>query len=176
MRFQVSYTRFTQNGIKRDYMNRSQDHQIDLQDYVWRYFEFHANQRILLFRFYIAIFVFFGSAIGFSFIRFYNPGKLAEITVIVSSLTFIILTLIFQLLDRRNCQLIEYSKNALRDIELFHNFTPDSSRIFTKENLDANDKRSRISHKKCFSLIYSLAYVESMLAFFAAIFCYFHYS
>lgn len=137
---------------------------INLQDHAWRYFELHANQRISLFRFYIAILVFYSSAVGFLFVRFYHPGRLAEIAVIVSSFTLAILTGIFQLLDRRNCQLIEYGEKALQDLESSFIHDKETIKIFTLEDKNFKSKKSKCSHKTCFTCLYVLAYAACLIA------------
>jgi len=148
----------------------------NLQDHAWRYFEFHATQRIILFRFYIAILVFYSTAIGYLFVRFYEPGDLSEIAVIVSSSTLIILTIIFQLLDRRNVQLTKYAENALIDIEESFNRGPKTIKIFILEHQDVKNKKSKIGHGCCFTIIYCIAYIAAVIAIISAVISIFYFS
>lgn len=155
--------------------SNSQDQNNSMSDHAWKYFEFHANQRIVLLRFYIAILVFYSGAVGFLFIRFYQPGPLAEIAVIFLSIAFIILTIMFQLLDARNCQLFGYAKKALMSIE--SNFSPQNKalKIFTLEKVECDNGQSKTTHKMCFTAIYWLAYGTCIVAILVSIVscCYF---
>ncbi len=133
-------------------------------DHLWKYFEIHANQRISLFRFYIAFFVFFITASGYLLIRFTFLGIFSEISAMALSLTFILITIIFQLLDNRNRQLIHYAEEGLENMEdqLFNN----KDKCFKKEK---EDKNSRIHHTTCFSIIYIFSYVFSFVLLLSSI-------
>lgn len=138
--------------------------QLFWQEHAWKYFEIHANQRIVLFRYYIGIFIFFISAIGFLFIRFYQDGILSEISAFAASIIFIIITCIFRLLDLRNRELIHFGEDALREIESNLN-SPITNKIFIKEKL----KSTCTNHTKCFSALYNTAYIIASLVIVASI-------
>jgi len=144
-----------------------------LINHATKYFEIHANQRITLFRFYIAFYTFFLAGSGFLAVRFAMPGIFAEVSGILISVFFIIITVVFHLLDRRNRQLIHYGEDALREIEnkyLINNSDLSKVKVFTRERLDIYDKKSYISHTACFRTIYILAYVSAGILFVTALY------
>ena len=137
---------------------------INCFEHLWKYFEIHANQRISLFRFYIAFFSFFIAAAGALLLRFSFPGPFAEISAILVSIVFFIISLNFHLLDRRNRQLIHYAEDGLRSLEskCIDDDECNLVRVFTKEK-EEQDRRAR--HTSCFRSIYISAYSISGLLF-----------
>lgn len=125
--------------------------------HLWEYFELHANQRINLFRFYTLIVGLFITSSGFVLIRI--PGSkdaLDEVMVIVLSIVFINLTVVFQLLDRRNRQLIHYSEKKIMEFE--RKYLDDVSRIFSIESNEKISGMSYVGHSACFRWIFCVGY------------------
>ena len=145
------------------------DNKQDLE-HCWEYFKFHGKQRISLFRFYIAIFTFFLASSGFLALRFCEPEIFAELSSILISIVFVIVTVIFHLLDRRNRQLIHYGEDGLREIEnKYLNADLSKVNVFTHERNDVCDKESKTGHTVCFRTIYILAYVSAGIVFLSSI-------
>lgn len=77
--------------------------------YAWNWFEFHANQRLVLFRFFL---IFIG-AIGYLLVGLGgNP-----VVLIFSGLAIIILSKRFQIIDVRNRELVECGRKSLDKME-----------------------------------------------------------
>ena len=66
-------------------------------DHAWQYFKLHANQRIMLIRFYVAFLGLFVIAAGFLMIRFSCEGVSAEISAFMLGIALIFITIIFWL-------------------------------------------------------------------------------
>lgn len=118
-------------------------------EHAWRYFELHAQQRINVFNFYIAITGLLAAGIGFSL---QQGGKYYYLcTLLGIFMTFI--SIIFWKLDARVSTLIKKAEKALREIEL--EFESDNQKIFI---IDYNEQDSKVgkslnwSYGKCFRL------------------------
>lgn len=131
---------------------------IELQrKHLWDYFELHANQRITLFRYYTIILALFVTSAGVVLIRYHQQPTLDEAVGIVLSIVFLILTLSFYLIDRRNRQLIHYAETAMRELEnecVDKNFFNKEFCIFTIENRDTENGNNHFGHTHCFKMIY----------------------
>lgn len=136
-------------------------------DHAWEHFKLHANQRITLFRYYIAFYLLFMTGGGFLAIRFSFGGPYAELSAMGLSIIFFIITLVFQFLDCRNLQLIEYAKDALKYLESKY-FSEKKERIFCNDDQYTNDHKfcnCILSHYRCFRIVYYSAYVIIILFF-----------
>lgn len=128
--------------------------------HLWDYFELHANQRIALFRFYTLILGLFITSSGFVLIRMpENKSPFDEYMVAVLCVIFAFLTLIFQLLDGRNRQLIHYSEEMLGDFE--KKCLCDESRVFTQEQKEKCNGNNRIGHTACFLTLFIGSYIAA---------------
>lgn len=141
-----------------------------LLNHAWRYFELHANQRIALFRFYIIFSTLFATGLCYLFIRFPYDRIIHELLIIAISIMFIILTNIFSRLDKRNCELIHFSEDALKILESEVPFYS-KLKIFTEE-----ESSKQMSHRQCFTIIYGVSYGFAIFSIIAAIFSVFYYS
>lgn len=141
-----------------DDSNKANEYKADLQRiHLWSYFELHANQRITLFRYYTIILGLFITSAGVILIRYHQQSSMEEVTGIILSIVFFILTVSFYLLDQRNRQLIHYAEKSLREFEnecLKNNIFTKESCVFSKEQDDKRDGKSCIGHSKCFLIIY----------------------
>lgn len=141
-------------------------------EHAWNYFQIHANQRISLFRFYIVFFSIYVTGAGFLLVRFPYNRIFDELSAITISIAFIIITIMFQLLDLRNRQLIHYAERALRDIE--KNFDNKIYRVFSKEFKDKIHGNSRTGHTTCFSIIFICSYLVAVIFIIFAIYSAYH--
>jgi hypothetical protein len=132
---------------------------------VWNYFKLHANQRIILFRFYIIFFSLFAIVIGHLISEFHFVSIYQEFIVIVLSIVFILVTVIFWLLDNRNRYFIhnaeayfkKYEEKFINDPAASTNRFIDienKASIFTQENNDSRDGKCTFRHTACFRFIY----------------------
>src|SRR4051812_24459332 len=84
-----------------------------LRDHVWKYFSFHAEQRIKTFNFYVL----FSTILIGGLLAFLKDTTRPAIGV-VPLLVLMLVSFFFWQLDCRSRQLIDYSREALRAIEL----------------------------------------------------------
>jgi len=139
-------------------------------DHLWNHFKFHAEQRLALFKLYTIFITFFLGGMGFLLVRFPYSDIVHEVAGILVSALFFAITCIFHGLERRNVQLIGYSKEALKEFE---------DKNFRDENGDKNkdeylrifnkDKRNGIRHKGCYRAMFITGYITagvfSLIAF-----------
>ena len=82
----------------------------NIRNYIWKYFQLHAGQRLTTFNFYLVISTLFTSGYFIAF---------KDIPILSLFLSFILIALsfIFWKLDSRNKQLIRNAENGLKEIE-----------------------------------------------------------
>lgn len=164
------------------------------RDHAWGYFSLHADQRISVFKMYLAIFALFITSSGFMVSRFPSATIAEEIIEIGMAMVFIFLTIIFYLLDKRNRCLIKMAEESLRDIESkqrekeeidcknqckescchycdkcikLHCVKRDeipSEYLFIRE--DKNAKNTFFRHTACFHIIFCVAVFITMILIF----------
>lgn len=120
-------------------------------EHAWRYFELHAQQRIAVFNFYIAITGLLAAGIGFSL---QQEGKYLYLCSILGFFMMFI-SIIFWKLDHRVSMLIKNSEIALQCLE--NNFQNPSFRILTKDKNDGDLNSSVLSnwsYGKCFRIAF----------------------
>jgi hypothetical protein len=139
-------------------------------EYAWRYFELHANQRISLFRNFVFILTVYITGIGFLVVKFHDSSYIEEIAAIVLSLTFILVTIIFWLLDARNRHLVHIGEDSLKEYE---NSSAGNAehKLFIQEN-----KRSfcGLKHTYCFRILFGIAIAAASLVILSSLFHAFH--
>ncbi|PHI31766.1 hypothetical protein [Budvicia aquatica] len=129
-------------------------------EHVWRYFELHAQQRMTVFNFYIAITGLLAAGIGFTL---QQGGKYALFTslmgIFVSFISFI-----FWKLDQRVSMLIKNAELALYDLE--SQFINTELRIITKDK-DNNSLnlgiRSIWTYGKCFRISFVIVGIAGLI-------------
>jgi len=118
----------------------------DLLDYAWGWFEYHAGQRLVAFRFFL---VFLGIlVVGFS--KGIEDDNLLFARIVAAFGAFV--SLAFLVLEVRNEQLVEVGRKALRHLEV----SDETLEIAAKLRLlHADQGRSRwLSHKYWLRAIY----------------------
>ena len=85
----------------------------DFGDYAWKYFEFHANQRLTTFNFYIAVSGLVTTGLVASF------HQAIEVPYLGIALGFLLMAFsyIFWKVDARNRELVSYGEEALKLFE-----------------------------------------------------------
>lgn len=143
----------------------------DYRQIAWNYFKLHANQRIVLFRFYVVFFSLFALVIGHLISEFHFASIYQEWIAIVLSLMFFLITIIFWCLDSRNRYLIHNAEDYFVKYELiFMDKKPNrfvdeinTAKIFTKEKNDTRDGKCPIRHRFCFKIIFSIGLMLSVI-------------
>ena len=114
----------------------------DLGDYAWKYFEFHANQRLTTFNFYIAVSGLVTTGLVASFHKSIEVSYLG----IALGLLLVAFSYIFWNLDARNRLLVSYGEEALMVYErrFEENGNGNTVKIVYRELQDTRDhERSR---------------------------------
>lgn len=141
---------------------------------LWQFFEFHANQRLTVFRFFIVLAGVIVSGIFTIFVNFsktkpryaaafdIEPIDIStnEILLILFVLSFLLLiiTIVFWILDNRNAKLIDLSKKEIINLENTHDLKYKLFNIIEGDTV--NEKRIRFKH--CFYVMYLLFILTSL--------------
>jgi hypothetical protein len=123
----------------------------ELHEYAWNWFEYHAGQRLMAFRFFL---VFLGVlVVGFS--TSLKDGNIFFASVVGWFGAFI--SLAFLILEIRNEQLVNVGRDALMHLEQFD----ESLKVHPKLQLLHIDRRRNpwLSHRYWFRAIYILCIV-----------------
>lgn len=149
----------------------------DFGDYAWKYFEFHANQRLTTFNFYIAVSGLVTTGLVASFHRDIEVPYLG----IVLGLLLIAFSYIFWKLDARNRELVHYGEEALMVFErrFKEDGNGDKIKIVQRELRETKDKECcRNSFQRllipyrftyCFRAIFLIFMVIGALGFIASV-------
>jgi hypothetical protein len=156
--------------------NNRQSPEEEYRSYVWKYFKLHANQRIVLFRFYIIFFSLYALASAHLLITFHREPIREELISITLGIFFILITLIFWFLDTRNRNLIHHAEDYFRDHEAqFGNqhstkaelnqfeHVCNNAKIFTNEHEKANCGHSGFRHTHCFRMLFALGILLALI-------------
>ncbi|MGC0995430.1 hypothetical protein [Pantoea agglomerans] len=118
-------------------------------EHAWKYFEIHAQQRITVFNFYIAITGLLAAGIGFSL---QNGGSYFYLSALIG-IFMAFMSFIFWKLDSRVSILIKNAEESLKNIEL--KFSDENYKIFNKDFNDDklnNGINNTWSYGKCFRI------------------------
>jgi hypothetical protein len=146
----------------RGIMSVSRDETEYLRKQAWDYFEFHANQRLTTFNFYLVLAALISTAL-FSSI---NNLQIPWIGIFLGALLSVF-SMIFRKLDQRNRDLIHNAENALKffesKVKITENKKLDIARIFTQEEKKTEEKllknnwmfwNNYYCYSDCFKIIY----------------------
>jgi hypothetical protein len=119
---------------------------VDLQfEYAWRWFEYHATQRLIAFRFYLIII----GAMGWLFLR--ESSVLLYPHNMFFGIILLVVSIFFFLLELRNNQLVNCARSALDELE------KDQGLLDTPYAIREKDKKSKkccVSHLFVIRIIY----------------------
>lgn len=134
----------------------------DALDYIWNYFQLHANQRMSVFNFYIS----FSSLITIPLMLTFGNERNFHLLGIILGFLLFLLSLVFWRLDRRTKILIETSENALKQLEnKFYSENDEMAgnvRIFQLEEASTRDMKKwkhfpnnlLVTYASCFRLVF----------------------
>lgn len=129
-------------------------------EHVWRYFELHAQQRMTVFNFYIAITGLLAAGIGFTL----QQGEKYVILTCLMGLFLSFISFIFWKLDQRVSMLIKSAELALHELEI--KLENVNSRVITKDNNNNSINsgvRSIWSYGKCFRISFMVVGIAGLL-------------
>lgn len=129
-------------------------------EHIWKYFELHAQQRMTVFNFYIAITGLLAAGIG---VTLQQGGKYVLFTSLMGVFV-VFISFIFWKLDQRVSILIKNAEIALQDLEC--QFSNEKLRIITKDN-SSNflnlGIRSSWTYGKCFRISFVIVGLMGVL-------------
>jgi hypothetical protein len=145
----------------------------ELRGYIWKYFEYHASQRLTTFNFYIVISTLIATG-------YFLAIKEVPILSIVLSIFLILLSFIFWKLDLRNKQFIHYSEDALKCIEsndiidendtkALHIFTFEFDQTKELENKKKGFLNKPLLYSTCFKIVFISFGIFGVIALIMAI-------
>lgn len=134
----------------------------DVLDYIWNYFQLHANQRMSVFNFYVS----FSSLITIPLILTFRNEKNFHLLGILLGFLLFLLSIVFWKLDKRTRMLIKISEEALKQLE--NNFDSKNDektgklRIFQREEILTKNMRKEkrfpnnllLTYANCFNLVF----------------------
>lgn len=129
-------------------------------EHVWRYFELHAQQRMTVFNFYIAITGLLAAGIGFTL---QQGEKFAFFTSVMGVFIFFI-SFIFWKLDQRVSILIKNAEFALQELET--QFANANLRVISKDgsyNMLNSGIQSIWTYGKCFRISFAIVGISGLI-------------
>ncbi|GAN27681.1 hypothetical protein lpymg_02583 [Legionella pneumophila] len=140
-----------------------------LRDFIFKYFELHANQRINMFRFYSAFIVLYLYGDGYISTHLEKTSYRDEAAGIIVSILFIFITTIFSSLDKRNRAILGNSRAAICYLETKYSYKTIPAnelhqiQIFHLDDKDKKTQHHSITHTKCFKRIFWVGYGLSLI-------------
>jgi hypothetical protein len=143
----------------------------DMLNYIWNYFQLHANQRMSVFNFYVS----FSSLITIPLILTFKNEKNLHLLGILLGFLLFMLSIVFWKLDVRTRMLIKISQDALKQLE--NNFNSKNDEITSKlrilqldEDITKNMKKEEnfpnnllLTYANCFNLVFFVFGMIGML-------------
>lgn len=121
-----------------------------------------------MFRYYVIFFSLCATGIGFLLTKCSLPGTNYFIQFV--SFIFILITLIFSVIDCRNRKLIELSKDLLRDFEKIHFKQERQQQIFNNQERMDKGCEGYFTHTNSFRAIYFITIISAILAIFYSVY------
>lgn len=135
------------------------DNNENSSNHAWRYFELHAGQRISLIRYFVIVLSLYVTGSSYLIAKFSDNGCMEEYSVIIFSGIFILITIIFWLLDNRSRKLIHIAERSLRRYER-EGKEDYTHKIFISEKKSAC---CTIRHTHCFRALFIIAILSALL-------------
>lgn len=146
-------------------------------NYAWEFFSLHAQQRISLIRLYVSFFTIYIYAISyFILVHIKKTCKIKSIefwVILVLSGSFILVTILFWLMDNRCKNLIGYAKDFFVMYENnIVNLPSEELKIFNMDKNKCEKKCLKLGHNLCFKLLFIFGLILSLACFALDIFFY----
>lgn len=138
-------------------------------DHAWKYFELHAKQRVTLFKYFIILISAAAAYVAHSF-----PSH--GVGIIISGI-FLVLTYVFQNLDKRNENLVNLSIRAMKDLEKTEFQNLKKLQIFREDSRKKEEYEGykNLSHSNQYKHIWNFAYlITGLYLLYNVVFYYFH--
>jgi hypothetical protein len=135
----------------------------DARNYAWEHFKLHAVQRFTTFNFFIVLAVLMTTGLATALSKDFQYPELA----LYLGLLLVVISFVFWKLDQRARQLLEVSKDALKEMEHFEDEAePRCWAVFRIEVTRTSQRRERshplaphrwhLTYLHCFGIIYLL--------------------
>jgi len=135
----------------------------DARNYAWEHFKLHAAQRFTTFNFFIVLAVLMTTGLATALSKDFQYPELA----LYLGLLLVVISFVFWKLDQRARQLLEVSKDALKEMEHFDTEAePRCWAVFRIEVVRTNQRRAQshllaphrwhLTYLHCFGIIYLL--------------------
>lgn len=144
-------------------MNESEKSQA--REFAWKYFEYHAEQRLKTFNFYLVISAFI---VG-GYITFLERAQHSDSSYFLWAIPLVhsFLSFVFWRLDKRNSNLVKNGENALRYLDSkwpVEANDPDASllRMFESDDKSMRSEKlvpglgGKLSYSACFRLVFGI--------------------
>jgi hypothetical protein len=135
----------------------------DARNYAWEHFKLHAAQRFTTFNFFIVLAVLMTTGLATALSKDFQYPELA----LYMGLLLVVISFVFWKLDQRARQLLEVSKDALKEMERFENEAePRCWAVFRIEVARTTERKAQshafaphrwhLTYLHCFGIIYLL--------------------
>lgn len=132
----------------------------EIQQYLWDYFELHANQRMSVFKFFVTLGVFVTATLVAAVVQGHHMVGVGL------GLLLMCISAAFWKLDERTRYLITNSENALKDIEAMY-VERASLQVFTNDHWKRDRRCGTYSH--CFKFLFGVFAVAGFIGLFVSV-------
>nr|VFJ44609.1 MAG: hypothetical protein BECKFW1821A_GA0114235_100742 [Candidatus Kentron sp. FW]VFJ54227.1 MAG: hypothetical protein BECKFW1821B_GA0114236_101733 [Candidatus Kentron sp. FW] len=127
-----------------------QNLQNELREYAWKYFSFHAEQRLKTFHFFVILSAVLTGAIFTLITETGDTGYVAPLAYLLTIFSFV-----FWKLDIRNKELIKHGENVLKNLEALLMFVYEEWKINEKSKFPKMSLFStHMSYSDCFNMVF----------------------
>ena len=134
----------------------------EARDYAWEHFKLHATQRFTTFNFFIVLSVLMTTGLATALSKDFQFPELA----FYLSMLLVVISFVFWKLDQRARQLLEVSKDALKELENAAGEELQFWALFRVEVIRTNKRKAEshllaphrwhLTYLHCFGVIYAL--------------------
>jgi len=128
----------------------------DELEYAWKWFEFHADQRLRAFYYYLIII----GALGYGYLFCLNSDNKVSVSSLAPLLGFLgaLISVAFLIIEIRNVDLVNIGRDELRRLNL-------KPSIINHDYYKSNCLRGFISHKFCLRFVYLAVFFICLFLF-----------
>lgn len=150
-----------------DDIHLTAEERIELRQYAWSYFAFHADQRLRTFNFFLAL-----VAVMVAGVVAIVTNSESPILAVPLAGALVFTALIFWLLDERNHDLLDGSEIALKSIEasmvhLRESDAPGPLQLFSREKFETDQRKSKarvhyFTYHSSFRVVFGVVFIAAV--------------